>query len=63
MTYSPTSIIMENKTPKIKDRSFKMTQALKSASERVIVETKATNTYIVISDGKGGIKKIYAKDL
>ena len=54
---------MENKIPKIQDRSLKITQALKSASERLIVETKATNTYIVVSDGKGGIKKIYAKDL
>lgn len=52
---------MENKIPKINDRSVKMTQALKSASERVIVETKATNTYVVISDGKGGLKKSTVK--
>ena len=28
-----------------------------------IMEAKATNTYIVVSDGKGGAKKILAKDL
>ena len=54
---------MENKASKSKDRTIEMTLALKQASERVVVETKATNTYMVISDGKGGIKKIYAKDL
>ena len=54
---------MEKKNSNNKDSSAKMTKALKRASERVIVETKATNTYMVISDGKGGIKKIYAKDL
>ena len=54
---------MENKAPKSKDRTIEMTLALKRASERVIVETKATNTYMVISDGKGCIKKIYSKDL
>lgn len=54
---------MEKKTSNNKNRSSRMTQALKSASERVVVETKATNTYMVVSDGKGGIKKIYAKDL
>ena len=40
-----------------------MVEALKNASQRVVVETKATNTYMVISDGKGGIKTIFAKDL
>ena len=54
---------MENKNIKIKDRKEEMIQALANASLRVIVETKATNTYMVVSDGKGGIKKIYAKDL
>ena len=28
-----------------------------------IIEAKATKTYIVVSDGKGGAKKIFAKDL
>ncbi|MFN0081623.1 MAG: hypothetical protein ACKVOM_03825 [Ferruginibacter sp.] len=54
---------MENKNNKNKDRTVKMARALKNTSQRVVIETKATNTYMVISDGKGGIKKIYAKDL
>ena len=45
------------------DLSPKIMEALARAIKRVKVETKATNTYIVVSDGKGGIKKIYAKDL
>ena len=63
LLYSITLVIMENRNKKMQDRSLKITQALKNASERVVVETKATNTYMVISDGKGGIKKIFAKDL
>ena len=45
------------------DLTVKMMEALKQATQRIIIEAKATNTYIVISDGKGGVKKIYAKDL
>ena len=48
---------------KIIDRTPQIMEALKRATQRIILEAKATNTYIVISDGKGGIKKIYAKDL
>ncbi len=48
--------IKEDLTPKIME-------ALKRATQRVKLEAKATNTYIVVTDGKGGSKKIYAKDL
>ena len=46
-----------------KDLSAKIMEALGRAIQRLKVETKATNTYLVVSDGKGGAKKIYAKDL
>jgi hypothetical protein len=51
--------------PKIisEDLSKKIQVALDRAKKRLVVETKALNTYIVVSDGKGGSKKIYAKDL
>ena len=55
--------MMEIKKNKIEDRSIKMMEALKQATQRIIIEAKATNTYIVVSDGKGGVKRIYAKDL
>jgi hypothetical protein len=48
---------------KREDLTPKIMEALKRATQRLIVETKATNTYLVVSDGKGGTKKIYAKDL
>ncbi len=46
----------ENLSPKIKI-------ALDEAIKDVIAETKAKNSYLVISDKKGNIKKIPAKDL
>ena len=48
---------------KIKDRTPQIMEALKRATQRIILEAKATNTYIVVSDAKGGVKKVYAKDL
>ncbi len=38
-------------------------EALARAIQRVKVETKATNTYMVLADGKGGSKKVYTKNL
>jgi hypothetical protein len=54
---------METNRVKSEDLSEKIKIALDRAKNRLIVEAKATNTYIVVSDGKGGSKKIYAKDL
>ncbi len=54
---------MENNSNKNKDRTPQIMEALKKATQRIFIEAKATNTYIVVSDGKGGVKKIYAKDL
>ena len=51
----------EHKTHK--DISVKIKIALEKAIKDVIAETKAKNSYLVISDRKGGIKKIPAKDL
>lgn len=38
-------------------------KALKKVSEKLIAETKRLNSYLVVGDGKGNIKKIPAKDL
>ncbi len=54
---------MNNTKTISKDLSKKIQVAMERAKNRLIVETKALNTYIVVSDGKGGTKKIYAKDL
>ena len=45
------------------DISVKIKDALDKAIEKVIAETKERNSYLVISDKKGSIKKIPAKDL
>ncbi len=37
--------------------------ALKKVTPHLIAETKATNSYLVVSDKNGKIKKIPAKDL
>ena len=54
---------MANNCNKIEDRTPQIMEALKKATQRISIEVKATNTYIVVSDGKGGAKKILAKDL
>jgi hypothetical protein len=36
---------------------------LKEVSEQLIVETKKNNGYLILSDDKGNIKKVQAKDL
>jgi hypothetical protein len=54
---------MDSNKIKSEDLSQKIKIALDRAIQRVKVETKATNTYMVVSDGKGGSKKIYAKDV
>ena len=46
-----------------KDLSASIKQALDKAVEKVIAETKIKNSYLVIADEKGNIKKIPAKDL
>ena len=48
---------------KTEDLSAKIKIALEKAIEKVIAETKATNTYMVYSDKKGNIIKVPAKDL
>ena len=46
-----------------KDLSGKIKIALDKAIEKVIAEEKARNGYLVISDKKGGVIKVPAKDL
>lgn len=41
----------------------KIQVALDKAIVKVVAETKAKNSYLVIADKKGNIKKIPAKDL
>jgi len=48
---------------KREDLSDKIQIALDKAIQKVIAETKATNTYMVYSDKKGNIIKVPAKDL
>ena len=48
---------------KSEDLSGKIKVALDKAIKKVVADAKAANTYIVIADKKGNIKKISAKDL
>lgn len=41
----------------------KTANALKKVSDNIIAQTKAKNSYLVIADENGKIKKIPAKDL
>jgi hypothetical protein len=52
-----------NSTNKREDLSDKIKLALDKAIKNVIAETKAKNSYLVIADTDGKIKKIPAKDL
>ena len=54
--------VMSNEK-KTEDLSAKIKIALDKAIKDVIAETKAKNSYMVISDKKGNIIKIPAKDL
>jgi len=48
---------------KVEDLSDKIQIALEKAIKVVIAEAKARNSYLVIADKKGNIKKIPARDL
>ena len=48
---------------KREDLSDKIKIALDKGIKKLIAETKAANSYLVISDKDGKIKKIPAKDL
>ena len=52
-----------SKTKKREDLSDKIQVALDNAIKKVIAETKAKNSYLVIADKDGKIKRIPAKDL
>ena len=52
-----------NNNKKREDLSKKIKVALDKAIRNVIAETKAKNSYLVIADKQGNIKKIPAKDL
>ncbi len=46
-----------------RDETIATEKALKKVSEKLIAETKRLNSYLVVSDEDGNIKKIPAKDL
>ncbi len=48
---------------KHRDESEAVARALQKVSEKLIAETKEKNSYLVVSDEEGNIKKIPAKDL
>ena len=52
-----------SESKKSEDLSPKIQIALDKAIQKVIAEEKARNGYLVISDEKGNIKKVAAKDL
>ena len=52
-----------NPVKRREDLSDKIQVALDKAIKKVIAEEKARNGYLVISDKKGSIKKVSAKDL
>ena len=52
-----------NSVTKQEDLSGKIKVALDKAVEKIITQEKARNGYLIVSDKKGGIKKVPAKDL
>jgi hypothetical protein len=52
-----------NCVKKQEDLSNKIKLALNKATEKIIAEEKSLNGYLVISDKKGNVKKVLAKDL
>jgi hypothetical protein len=48
---------------KHKEVSKKLEDALKKVSEKIIVKTKKNNSYLVVADKDGKVKKIPFKDL
>ncbi len=52
-----------NSDKKRKDQTDKIQAALDKAIQKIIAEEKARDGYLVISDKKGGVIKVPAKDL
>ncbi len=52
-----------NPAKKREDLSEKIKIALDKAIQKIIAEEKARNGYLVISDKKGGVIKVPARDL
>jgi hypothetical protein len=46
-----------------KKESEAIEKGLKKVSQKLIAEEKARNGYLIVSDKKGGLKKVLAKDL
>ena len=45
------------------DLTDKLSKGFKKVRKKLLAETKANNSYLVIADKQGNIKKIPAKDL
>ena len=52
-----------NSSKKSKEQTDKIQVALDKAIQKIIAEEKARDGYLVISDKKGGVIKVPAKDL
>jgi hypothetical protein len=52
-----------NSTKKSEDLSDKIKVAMDKAIQKIIAEEKARDGYLVVSDKKGGVIKVPAKDL
>lgn len=52
-----------NSEKKQKDLSGKIKEVMDKAIQKLIAEEKARDGYLVISDKKGGVIKVPAKDL
>lgn len=48
---------------KLIEQSKALEAGLKKVSEKLIAEEKQNNSYLIIADNKGNIKKVPAKDL
>jgi hypothetical protein len=48
---------------KLPDLTEQLNAGFKKVREKLIAETKANHSYLIIADKKGNIKKIPAKDL
>ena len=45
------------------EESRKIDEGLKKVAEKLIAETKANNSYLIVADNEGNIKHLHAKDL
>ncbi len=47
---------------KFVDESKKIEEGLKKVSEKLIAEAKASNSYLLVADEEGNIKKVFPRN-